>query len=55
MHLDLPVLQHPLGAVASDEVESRQVENPPNNTIYIQNLNEKVAIEDMKDTLFNIF
>jgi hypothetical protein len=32
-----------------------RVENPPNNTIYINNLNEKVPIEELKDALFNIF
>jgi hypothetical protein len=30
-------------------------ENAPNNTIYISNLNEKVPIDELKDTLFNVF
>ena len=39
---------------------SEIVENPgrdlaPNNTLYISNLNEKVPLEELKDTLFNIF
>ena len=52
--MELPVLNHPLRGVAAEEVEAR-VETPPNNTIYISNLNEKVPIEELKDTLFNIF
>lgn len=30
-------------------------ESAPNNTIYISNLNEKVPMEELKDTLFNVF
>lgn len=30
-------------------------EHAPNNTIYISNLNEKVPIDELKDTLFTIF
>lgn len=30
-------------------------EHPPNNTVYISNLNEKVPTEELKDTLFTIF
>ena len=43
--MDLPRLQHPLATVTADQVEERSVEYPPNNTIYIQNLNEKVGID----------
>jgi len=27
----------------------------PNNTVYISNLNEKVPIDELKDSLFNVF
>ena len=53
--MELPSLSHPLKVVEPEEVESRQVEFAPNNTLYISNLNEKVPIDDLKDTLFNIF
>ena len=37
-------------------VEGREhQETPPNNTVYLQNLNEKVPIDELKDTLFNAF
>jgi len=32
-----------------------RVENPPNNTIYINNLNEKVQVDELKDDLLKIF
>ena len=37
------MLNHPIGSVKADDVDSRG-EMPPNNTIYISNLNEKVPI-----------
>lgn len=52
--MDLGMLSHPLEAVGGDEVAERQA-YPPNNTIYISNLNEKVPIEELKDTLFTNF
>ena len=52
--MDLGMLDHPLGSVGNDEVGERQ-SYPPNNNIYISNLNEKVPSEEMKDTLFTIF
>lgn len=39
----------------SEEREGLRGESAPNNTIYISNLNEKVPIDDLKDTLFSIF
>lgn len=31
------------------------VEYPPSNTLYINNLYEKVPIDDLKETLFKVF
>jgi RNA recognition motif-containing protein len=39
----------------SEEREYARHESTPNNTVYINNLNEKVPIEELKDTLFTIF
>lgn len=39
----------------SQTIENRTGESAPNNTIYISNLNEKVPIDELKDTLYNIF
>lgn len=39
----------------SDERDYPRSESTPNNTIYISNLNEKVPIDELKDTLFTIF
>ena len=37
-------------------IEDQQLQElAPNNTIYINNLNEKVPIDELKDTLFTIF
>ena len=30
-------------------------ETSPNNTLYINNLNEKVPLDELKDTLFEMF
>lgn len=30
-------------------------ETAPNNTLYISNLNEKVPLDELKDTLFEMF
>jgi hypothetical protein len=38
-----------------DERDGQRGEAAPNNTIYIGNLNEKVPIDELKDTLFTIF
>jgi RNA recognition motif-containing protein len=52
--MELEMLGHPLESVGIEEVGERQV-YPPNNTIYISNLNEKVPSDEMKDTIFTIF
>lgn len=52
--MDLGMLNHPLGSLEASEVNERK-DYPPGNTVYINNLNEKVPIEELKDTLFNIF
>lgn len=52
--MDLGMLSHPLEGLGSEDVGERQV-HPPNNTIYISNLNEKVPIEELKDSLFTNF
>ena len=35
--------------------EKHDDSNPPNSTLYINNLNERVHIEDMKQALYDIF
>lgn len=52
--MDLSLLGTDNAGFMAPEGGERQ-ETPPNNTIYIQNLNEKVPIEELKDTLFNAF
>lgn len=37
------------------EIEKGPQVYPPNNTVYIHNLNEKVPIDELKDTLLNTF
>lgn len=39
--------------ICSDDNPNKDL--TPNNTLYISNLNEKVPLEELKDTLFNIF
>jgi len=47
------MLDHPISFM--QEEGSIVQEIAPNNTIYISNLNEKVTMEELKDTLFNVF
>lgn len=53
--MNLPVLGHPINMPNMDEVSDRAAEQPPNNTLYINNLNEKVPMDELKDSLFNAF
>lgn len=39
-----------------DDLEAKNnQETSPNNTLYINNLNEKVPLDELKDTLFEMF
>ena len=39
-----------------DDIEAKNnQETSPNNTLYINNLNEKVPMDELKDTLFEMF
>ena len=51
--MDLDILGTSNEPVPGNSDPNRDI--APNNTIYIQNLNEKVPIEDLKDSLFNLF
>jgi RNA recognition motif-containing protein len=54
--MDLDLLGSGGAGFLSDSIGDYPLqESAPNNTIYISNLNEKVPIEDLKDTLFNVF
>ena len=53
--MELPVLGHPINMPTMDQAENRAPEHPPNNTLYINNLNERVPVDELKDSLFNAF
>lgn len=36
-------------------LEERVTEYPPNNTLYVSNLNEKIPVDDIKEILFDNF
>ena len=38
-----------------EEPLENQEATAPNNTLYINNLNEKVPLDELKDTLFEMF
>ena len=51
------MFEEPLEDQGTPSLHAEQKNNheiPPNNTLYISNLNEKVPLDELKDTLFEM-
>lgn len=42
-------------AAASDDTKPTEADVPPNHTLYAQNLNEKIKLEELKKSLYHVF
>jgi U2 small nuclear ribonucleoprotein B'' len=44
----------PPGLTASTVVAPSVPDNPPNNTVYLNNLNERIKVDDLKRVLYTL-